>query len=102
MDKLLDDYLCSKYPKIFVERKLSPMESCMGRGFECGAGYFLLLDSLCHSIQTHIDWHNKYLQAGETIIPQVIFTQIKEKMGNLCIYHSGGGQLHTTLKGRCL
>lgn len=87
---LLDNYLYKKYPKIFIERKLSPMESCMGRGFELGDGYFLLIDSLCHSIQGHLDSYNKYLQEGKTIIPQVVFTQVKEKFGNLCIYHYGG------------
>lgn len=90
MNEKLEEYLCKKYPKILVERKLSPMESCMGRGIECGDGYFLLIDSLCHSIQQYIDSHNNYLQEGEVIIPQVIFTQVKEKFGNLRVYHDGG------------
>jgi len=90
MNKVLDDYLCKKYPKIFAERKLSPRESCLGRGFECGNGWMPLIDSLCHNIQTHIDGHNKYLQKGEKIIPQFIATQVKEKFGALRIYHDGG------------
>ena len=87
---LLDNYLCKKYPLIFKERRLPVSESCMGRGFETGDGWFLLIDSLCHSIQHYIDSSNKYLPEGKQPIPQVVFTQVKEKFGALRIYHDGG------------
>lgn len=89
MNKLLDDYLCNKYPKIFVERKLSPMDSCMGRGFECGNGYFPLINSLCYQIQSHIDGHNEYMK-NDHPIKQLIALQVKEKFGELRCYTIGG------------
>jgi hypothetical protein len=72
MNKTLDNYLCEKYPRIFIERSMTPRESCMGRGFECGNGWFPLIDSLCYNIQEYIDGHNKYRKA-ETPIEQVVF-----------------------------
>lgn len=91
MNKVLDDYLCDKYPKIFVERTLSPRESCMGRGFETGNGYFPLIDSLCHQIQAHIDQHNQYCKY-QPPIEQMVFQQVKEKFGGLRIYSQGGDE----------
>jgi hypothetical protein len=91
MNKKLDDYLCNKYPKIFVERKLSVRESCMGRGFECGNGWWPLIDSLCHRIQEHIDSHNEY-RKDEPPIEQMVSLQVKEKMGGLRIYSKGGDE----------
>ena len=91
MNKELDNYLCHKYPKIFVERNLSPMESCMGRGFECNSGWCPIIDSLCHQIQEHIDGHNEYAkQRKEGTIPQFVALQIKEKFGSLRVYYKGG------------
>ena len=87
---LLDNYLCKKYPLIFKERSLPTSESCMGRGFELGDGYFLLIDSLCHSLQQYIDSYNKFLQEGKNPVPQIVFTQVKEKFGALRIYYDGG------------
>src|ERR1035437_4280930 len=96
MNKELDDYLCRKYPKIFVERKLSPMKSCMGRGFECNSGWWFIINSLCHQIQAHIDSHNervkKYGKKKDKPIPQFVALQVKEKFGALRIYQQGGDQ----------
>jgi hypothetical protein len=93
MNKTLDNYLCEKYPRIFVEREKSPRESCMGRGFECGNGWMPLIDSLCYNIQEHIDGHNKYAkQRKEARIPQFVATQVKEKFGALRIYNDGGDE----------
>jgi hypothetical protein len=54
MNKQLDDYLCQKYPKIFRDRNGDMKKTCMVWGFP-GNGWFFLLDSLCGSIQWHID-----------------------------------------------
>jgi hypothetical protein len=89
MNKILDNYLVEAYPRIFSERSKSPMESCMGRGFECGNGWFPIIDALCNNIQTHIDDHNKY-RSDEAAIDQMVFLQVKEKFGGLRIYASGG------------
>jgi len=91
MNKTLDDYLCKKYPRIFVERKKTPFESTMGRGFENGNGWFPLIDSLCDRIQEHIDGHNECINT-EPLIEQAVFLQVKEKFGGLRIYFQGGDE----------
>ena len=48
-------YLFEKYPKIFVNKDKSMEESCMCWGFECGDGWFKILDLMCGKIQHHID-----------------------------------------------
>jgi hypothetical protein len=90
MNTKLDNYLCGTYPKIFAERWYPTSESCMGRGFECGDGWFPLINMLCHAIQEHIDWSNKYPEEGQKPIPQFVALQVKEKFGGLRIYYSGG------------
>lgn len=59
MDDKLDRYLVLKYPKLFVNRYKTPMESCLSFGFECGDGWFWLIDNLCDSIQSYIDNNSK-------------------------------------------
>ncbi len=91
MNKTLDNYLCESYPRIFIERELPTSESCMGRGFECGNGWFPIINSLCNHIQGHIDLHNRFAETWkEEKIPQFVATQVKEKFGALRIYHRGG------------
>lgn len=108
MSPKLDKFLCEAFPKIFVERKLTPQKSCMGRGFECGDGWFPLIYQLCRNIQRHIDWNNEYVLSDDTnklglekkkrkktdrqLIPQFVALQVKEKFGALCIYHQGGDE----------
>jgi hypothetical protein len=62
MKKEFDEMLCQKYPKIFAQRNLNPQETCMCWGFECGDGWYNLLDHLCLNIQSHIDHNNKQRQ----------------------------------------
>ena len=54
-----DAYLCEKYPKIFVDRNATPMESCMSWGFEINDGWFQIINHACSLIQSHIDWKNQ-------------------------------------------
>jgi glutaredoxin len=54
MHPLLDNYLCKKYPKIFVNRNKPMTETCMCWGFP-GDGWFYIIDSLCHNIQHWCD-----------------------------------------------
>ena len=89
MNKLLDDYLCKKYPKIFSERNKSMKETCMCWGFECDEGWFTLIDNLCQAIQFRID-NPGYNQDGEIEIQQVVALQVKEKYGTLRFYFAGG------------
>jgi hypothetical protein len=54
----LDKLLCEKYPKMMVNRNKPMQETCMCWGFDCGDGWFNILDQLMGNIQHHIDWKN--------------------------------------------
>jgi hypothetical protein len=100
----LDKALCAKYPKIFCDRHADMKETAMCWGFECGDGWYQILDSLCANIQSHIDWSHKNhawdLQWNEEHpeeqrpvrepVHQVVATQVKEKFGGLRFYYNGG------------
>lgn len=51
----LDKQLVAKYPKIFKNRYGNMQETCMCWGFECGDGWYNIIDMLCANIQNHID-----------------------------------------------
>jgi hypothetical protein len=59
MKQELDKLLCERYPKMMVNRNKDMKETCMCWGFECGDGWFNILDQLMGSIQHHIDWRDK-------------------------------------------
>jgi hypothetical protein len=59
MKQELDKLLCEKYPKMMVNRNKNMQETCMCWGFECGNGWFNILDQLMDNIQHHIDWKEK-------------------------------------------
>jgi hypothetical protein len=104
MKKELDEQLCAKYPKIFVNRHADMTTTAMCWGFECGDGWYNILDQLCGNIQHHIDWSHKNYQwdvewniknpdspreVREPVF-QVVATQVKEKFGGLRFYYDGG------------
>jgi hypothetical protein len=86
MKQELDKLLCEKYPKMMVNRNKNMQETCMCWGFECGDGWFNILDQLMGNIQHHIDWKNR----KEEVVAQVTLDQVKEKFGTLRFYYSGG------------
>ncbi len=115
MNTGLDKYLCDKYPLIFANRNLGPDHSPMHWGITCGDGWYNLLDTMLHRIQSHIDNHaqrNKWneewnakvnnssiewnlvvprqLRPVSDPIEQVVATQVKEKFGGLRFYYLGG------------
>ena len=59
MRQELDKLLCEKYPKMMVNRNKDMKETCMCWGFECGDGWFNILNQLMSQIQHHIDWKEK-------------------------------------------
>jgi hypothetical protein len=59
MKQELDKLLCEKYPKMMVNRNKDMKETCMCWGFDCGDGWFNILDQLMGNIQHHIDWKIK-------------------------------------------
>ena len=86
MKQELDKLLCEKYPKMMVNRNKNMQETCMCWGFECGDGWYNILNQLMGNIQHHIDWKNR---KGE-VVPQVTLDQVKEKFGTLRFYYTGG------------
>lgn len=92
MKQELDEELCAKYPKIFANRHGDMKQTLMCWGFECGDGWYKILDSLCRQIQNHIDWKNEQrdkFQQGNGCT-QVVAMQVKEKFGGLRFYYDGG------------
>jgi len=118
MRKELDTLLCEKYPKIFRDRNAPINQTCMSWGFDCGDGWFNIIDMLCANIQSHIDnaakqrqwaieWNNQvndpdydwsdkksFAERKERPVPelldQVVAVQVKEKFGTLRFYYNGG------------
>lgn len=84
MNEELDKTLVEKFPKIFADRYKSAQETCMCWGFECGNGWYNLIDSLCSCIQHYLDY--------KTEVPQLVATQVKEKFGGLRFYYRGGDE----------
>jgi hypothetical protein len=72
--------LFTRYPKIFAEAQLPSEESAMGRGIECGDGWFGLIDALCQYLQETTD---------RGLEPQIVAIQVKEKLGGLRFYVRG-------------
>jgi hypothetical protein len=101
----LDRKLCERYPKIFADRHGDMKTTAMCWGFECGDGWFNIIDKLCWNIQDYIDCsneqrerllnHNPYNVSVHEEIPQVVATQVKEKFGTLRFYYSGGNDYIT-------
>jgi len=86
MKQEYDNYLCTTFPKMFVNRYKPMTETTMCWGFECGDGWFNIINQLCANIQHHIDWKNR----NEEVVPQVTVDQVKEKFGSLRFYFTGG------------
>ena len=55
MKKELDEALVAKYPKIFKFRHAPMTHTAMCWGFDCGDGWYNIIDALCGNIQHHVD-----------------------------------------------
>jgi hypothetical protein len=106
----LDRKLCETYPLLFRYRDLPRSEHTMGRGFECGNGWYALIDAACVVVMRRyenevlayraavragedvalIERSRLLLEAAERDVPAVL--QVKEKLGSLRIYFDGGGE----------
>lgn len=89
MRQELDALLCSRYPEILVNRYLPASETCMYWGFDCGDGWFNILDRLLYSIQHYTTRKNR---RGQFVVP-VTLDQVKEKLGTLSFYYTGGDEV---------
>lgn len=100
MKQELDQLLCEKYPKMMVNRNRPMTETCMCWGFDCGDGWYNILNQLMGNIQHHIDWNNSRRELllknnpHNIKIPeevrQITLDQVKEKFGTLRFYYTGG------------
>lgn len=111
----LDKKLVEKYPLIFRDRYEDPSKTCMYWGFECGDGWYNIIDVMCAQIQHHIEWRQEQIEhtikwnanvndpdyewiafvpREERKVPeeieQVVAIQVKEKFGGLRFYYYGG------------
>jgi hypothetical protein len=59
MKQELDEALCAKYPKIFKYRHAPMTHTAMCWGFECGDGWYNIIDVLCLHIQHHVNQKRK-------------------------------------------
>jgi len=91
MKKELQDKLFEKYPLIFRQKDRPATETCMCWGICCGDGWYNIIDTLCHSIQSHV-----FSTGGDA---RVEATQVKEKYGGLRFYYSGGNEYIRGLAG---
>jgi hypothetical protein len=88
MRSQLDRAICGRYPKIFVNRHAQDSICCMRRGFEMHDGWYNLLCMLCGAQQKETDRHG---------MPQVIATQVKEKLGTLRFRVRGANEHQQTM-----
>jgi len=86
MRKELDEQLCKKYPEIFKNRYGSLGETAMCWGFECGGGWYNIIDAACATIKNH-EYNHKF---NNREFNPVVATQVKEKYGTLRFYYAGG------------
>ena len=91
MRKELDEALCAKYPLIFQDRNADMRTTAMCWGFECGDGWYNLIDVLCSKLYAHYSHANNRYQhllevgVGNTLYGTKVVTQeeldkAKEKM----------------------
>jgi len=76
MNKALDEQLCRSYPGLYRGRHSNSEPTLMGRGFECGDGWYTLINVISELLTKHS--------------PDIYAVQVKEKFGGLRFYHSGG------------
>ena len=79
MRKEFDDALCTRFPKLYQDRRGNMTQTCMGWGFDCGDGWFQLLWNL----GLHL----------EAVSPESVAVQVKEKFGTLRFYTHGTTEL---------
>lgn len=76
MNKEFDEQLCQKYPGLYRDRHGDMKSTLMCWGFECGDGWFALIDVISELLTKHN--------------PTICAVQVKEKLGGLRFYHNGG------------
>lgn len=96
MNEELEKKLAVKFPKILRDLGGKPEETCMAWGFECGPGWYGLLEEGMSKIQYVCD-----IAALSGEPAQLVADQIKEKFGTLSFYYhvEGGNELSRKILG---
>ena len=81
----LENKLVEKYPAMFVNYRGDLRETCMAFGFECGDGWYDILNKLCGLISFKIEWFRSVMPDAKL---NLIVDQVKEKYGTLRFYYS--------------
>jgi hypothetical protein len=81
MKKDLDEMLCAAYPQLFVNRHADMQTTAMCWGFECGDGWYNIINNLCGNIQSHLDHAQK--QRESAIKYNAMATQCKNGIFDL-------------------
>jgi len=121
--KELDETLCAKYPLIFRDRHENMQVTAMCWGFECGDGWYNIIDILCglltsdyrqaesryESIKDKVDqpqWEGSKniitqekideakAKLDEETLKVPVAVQVKEKFGGLRFYVNGATDKH--------
>lgn len=104
MSPKLDKKLCDNYPELFRDRNGDPSKTAMCWGFDCGDGWYSLIESICEYLMADVDRlkfriesdyyddvtkekMKQELVEAENNIPVVV--QVKEKFGGLRFYVHG-------------
>jgi hypothetical protein len=73
-----DNYMCKKYPTIFINRHKDVCDNAMGWGFDgIHAGWYKLIDDMCHAITCVSNMSGQYIVAD----------QVKQKFAELRFYY---------------
>lgn len=82
-----DAEMCSRFPRLYADRRKPETETCMCWGFESiGPGWYGLIRDLSSKLEPLIDaWIHEH---GETDHPRA--AQVKEKFGELRFYMTSG------------
>lgn len=64
MKQELDEKLCAAYPKLFRDRHADMRTTAMCWGFDCGDGWYNIINHLCSNIQGHIDWRLRQIEVA--------------------------------------
>lgn len=79
MNQKLTNQLYEKYPDFFADRTRPMNETCMCWGFDCGNGWYDILDEMCGEIE-------EVFKQEPDLRGVLRAVQVKEKFGTLRVY----------------
>lgn len=92
MIREFDDEFCRKYPKIFANRNKSMQETAMCWGFDCGNGWYHIIDNACALIQSHINWSREQ-RANDLKFNRALKKALEGNKEPLLKYYSHGDKV---------